>query len=355
MKKDSSVPASDSSSALKAEAHERALAVAFDENVDSNVRCAAITVALALTACPDCVGVRHDIGDELVADYSGIQTRFSKVGKDITLLGGLRIEYKDSTGAVQSDWLPSLAENSEDHARNVACLRDLKKYYPMARSPIAKAAVLGLAWARLQRFDISFEWRFSYDEPSGNFIECQQKNIGILIQEKDEIARAWYPGMSSGGGGREPWAEQADDSSGGDGEGPSNVDGAQADCGGDENWEGSLDYQGDASSVLNVESLRIFDDSVIMRAEMVNSNWGRCQFEMRLLRSGIGGRFQYAGANVLAFQTKGKGSPIDYRFTFVMSLQREGEDLRVVGVWRESGYDWVIDGFLSPINAGCER
>jgi hypothetical protein len=309
--------------AVVREACDRALFVACSEQAEPNDRCAAITIALALTACPDHVSVRTDAGDDVIADYSGISVRFHKVGETCNISWDRRIASRDAPGVAQADWLPDLAADDADHRRNAACLQDLKKYLPLARDSVARAAVLGLAWSQLQRLPVSSEYRFSYTEPSDHTIECREIGVWIVIDEKDEIAGAHYPGMSS----------EVDDRAPSDNN-PSGV------------WEGTLKYSEDDSSVVRIDSLRFFDDSAIISGELINAEWGHCQFEFRLLKSQNEGHARYVGDNVVAHAAK---ETIDYPFSLAISLRRDGDDMQFDGMWREYGSDYPVVGFLSPL------
>jgi hypothetical protein len=188
---------------MAADGLDRALVVALSDRADPNKRCAAVTIALALTVCPDRVqlqpaGIVHD----LTARFESIELCFFGTSEEVDLRWGNAIKHRNACGAIEYEQLPNLAEVYEDHTRNMDCLRDLREYFPIAHDQVSRAAVLGLAWARLQRLNVSTGYRIDrYGESGGHFIECSQLGVGIRLAGgagKHPIAGAWYPGITTG-------------------------------------------------------------------------------------------------------------------------------------------------------------
>lgn len=175
---------------------DRALALALSDWADPNKRCVAITIALALTVCPDRIEVRQgERGEDVAVRFDCIKVKFPEAIGEGNFLWSNAVKCRDGSGAVRYEWLPDLAETYSDHTKNVACLRDLRQYLPAAKDRIATAAVLGLAWARLQRIEVSNSYHITgSNESSGHFISCSQLALGIQVGEEG-VRSAWYPGL----------------------------------------------------------------------------------------------------------------------------------------------------------------
>lgn len=179
------------------DALDRALLVALSDWADPNQRCAAITIALALIVCPECTEIREwKKGKRVTAKFDSIEVTFPWVIKESSFLWVHAVKRGGVANESQYEWLPNLAETYEDHTRDKKCLQDLQGYFPRAKDRVSKASVLGLAWARLQRLDISESYCVTgLEESSGQFIRCSPLNLGIQLAGDNDIRKAWYPGL----------------------------------------------------------------------------------------------------------------------------------------------------------------
>lgn len=338
--KESPLTSASESPAAANDALDRALTVALSAWADPNQRCAAITIALALTVSPDHVQVHQEESDgDVTAKFERIEVDFRKNIEENSFLWGNAIKHGDGFGTSRYESLPNLAEVYEDHTRNVKCLLDLQRYLPIARDKISKAAVLGLAWARLQRLEISESYRVTgFAESSGHHIHCSSLGVGIRLQrvsDKSEIAGAWYPNISNGMANPSLSDEQSE----------SSKSSPDVDHGHEGVWSGDLGYPDDPSSLLRIERLRVFPDSVLVVATSASSDLGHWEFEARLSELEDGESREYVGENIIAVAANGR-KVRSWPFALSMCLHREDAEMQVTGEWREGGTTWPFEGTL---------
>jgi hypothetical protein len=180
------------------------LAISDDEEMDPNKRCAVITLALAILIEPEKVTIENIFG--LKVEYGLVTIRLPKKGSSSFLFSIIKIfnfrssnskKYKDAPKETYIV-LQDLAESYSDHKRNIESRKHLKKYLPMAHDALAKAAVLGIAWATLQRHEISQWYEVSSGADSGHWIAAKEIGVSLQLQIRgNAIISANYQGLSS--------------------------------------------------------------------------------------------------------------------------------------------------------------
>jgi len=171
----------------------------LSEWADPNQRCAAVTVALALIVDDQRVTMRpRPFLEEVSVVMGDLRLDVPKVPKKETLLFPiLRIVRGSATQKESYVLLDNLAVSYGDHERNLDAIRFLGKYWPQATDQKGKAAVLGLAWARLQRHAWQQSFVVSPSTPqSGGLhfsVDLPQGFVGIQVHEGKLIGS--FPGL----------------------------------------------------------------------------------------------------------------------------------------------------------------
>lgn len=109
-----------------------------------------------------------------------------------------------------------------------------------------------------------------------------------------------------------------------------------------ETWSGDLEFPSDPKSLLQVETLRVFEDSVTVTAMSISSTLGHWRFETRLFDLGNSRPHRYVAEGISA---KGQKVATDL-FTLAISLRRSGVELQVTGEWRDSWGRYLLEGVL---------
>ncbi len=177
------------------EAFNRTLQIAIADWPDSNVRAAAITVALAALVCPEMVKVTA------FAKWSYIEANYSFIrlvlSKDATKRGSIFWARQLSEDGSQNNSpisFPNLAQTYQDYERNLETRKFLLESLPKAKNRRDVSALLGIAWAKLQRMNISTCYQISpHDGMSGCYLSVEQINASVLLQA-DRIISV-FPGM----------------------------------------------------------------------------------------------------------------------------------------------------------------
>ena len=168
------------------------LAVHEDEDLDPNKRCAVITIALAILVCPEKVML-----DDLVwltLKYDCVSFHLLKKNDTAKVVfSNFLVEYdknKKIVGNIRQ--LTDLAEKYSDHTNNMKCIKHLKQYLPMANDTPSRAAVLGMAWAILQREPISLSFQVSPGPDAGYWQSIPSMGISIQV-DGGKIVSSCFP------------------------------------------------------------------------------------------------------------------------------------------------------------------
>lgn len=173
------------------------LALQFSQSdwVDPNQRAAAITVALALMVCPQSVWFEDEPYFERIrVTYLSLNADFPiKVGFEESDLSVGRI-LRDECGRAFFRVLPSLAETYQDHERNMEAKKFLVDYLPKAGTKRDRAALLGIAWAKLQRMKVGYMYRITgEDSDSGDVFTADDIGVSVVISKL--VVASKYPGL----------------------------------------------------------------------------------------------------------------------------------------------------------------
>lgn len=168
------------------------LAVHEDEDLDPNKRCAVITIALAILVCPEKVILSNFLWLRL--KYDCVEIVLSRKNEDThVLFSSLLVEYDENKKIVGDiRQLTDLAEKYSDHTNNMKCIKHLKEYLPMAKDTASKAAVLGMAWAILQREEVSVCYHVSPGPDCGNWQTIPSMGISLQI-DGGKIVSSSFP------------------------------------------------------------------------------------------------------------------------------------------------------------------
>lgn len=178
-------------------AYKRALCVAQSDWADPNQRCAAITIALALLIHPNQVLMTDSLPSKAIdAKYGVIEVPLWETPSKTNFRFSIHVRTRSNSGA-KHVWLPDLAETYADHIRNVETKEFLDRMLPLTGGvDQVKAAVLGLAWAMLQRESISHrDVIATSDKREIGFHTFALDGSLCICVDKDTIAMAKYPGL----------------------------------------------------------------------------------------------------------------------------------------------------------------
>ena len=171
----------------------RALVIAKSSWADPNQRCAAVTAALAIVVCPDRVKISRWIDGSIQVRFESLHVNLPRTPRAGMLIFSIISSVVDRNGSRHYFQFKDLAESYDDHRQNMKCMKFLNSYCDMHLERTAMAAVLGLAWAYLQRRDISESFAVGGDD-GGLHFKCDELGIGIRVKS-DVIVGARYPGL----------------------------------------------------------------------------------------------------------------------------------------------------------------
>ena len=171
---------------------------------DPNQRAAATTIALALLVCPQLVQVKYDaVFREFEATYLDVNVSVPKTfeqvstrshtGKGRFVFNILRA-WKNEAGEYQWALLPDLAESYQDHIRNMKARKFLIENFPKSTSTRDRAAILGLAWAILQRLDVHEGLRVQGHAHNGWFWGSKELKVSVTIS-LNKVVWSEFPGL----------------------------------------------------------------------------------------------------------------------------------------------------------------
>lgn len=176
--------------------------VAMSDWADPNQRCAAITIALALLVCPEQVSLskprdsRASKANVLAAFYKTVEVQLPQKGAKFTN-GSFYVKRKGlgwGNDCPSPLVLENLAVSYQDAERNKECLTHLRQYFDVNGSQVEKAAVLGLAWYKLQRRYM--EIRQSLNLLEGYFMSCDDPEFGVCTSDPDDkVVKARFKGL----------------------------------------------------------------------------------------------------------------------------------------------------------------
>ncbi|WP_038483836.1 hypothetical protein [Collimonas arenae] len=177
-------------------AHLLSIAVSEDDEIDPNKRCIVITLALGMLTDPEKISINLNFG-RIDVRYGFIKISLNLNSHKASFLGS-HIFLDENDDQERYLILPNLAETYADHTRNMKALGHLKSYLPLAAERTIQAAVLGIAWAILQRIVISNTFVVSASDPLDGGFWIKVEKLGVSLQiDKNQIVKATYPGMAN--------------------------------------------------------------------------------------------------------------------------------------------------------------